>query len=622
MPEELQLAEQGSAIQATPSRLPAVKAAPRPEPALAGAAAVAQPAESGGFADLWRPSAKAAMARGPERILLEKGLITPDQLREAQARKANDPRLTLLGALVEAGVIDDLQALEAVANDVRLPLMRVTAADVEENVFALLPLEYIREKKVIPIRHQEDGILVGLADPADIFLIEDLRRRLRCKVQLVVTPPQDTLKTIEELSTGPQQQVDDIIKDIAEDAVEVVDSKTEEVADLEKIAGESPVIRYVNFLIASAVKEGASDIHIEPGDGKLRVRCRIDGMLFDQRSPASSMHAAIVSRLKIMANMDIAERRMPQDGRIRATVHRRSVDLRVSTLPTTHGEKTVIRILDNRSILVGLENLGMGASTLEAFRRQITQPHGIILVTGPTGSGKSTTLYSALRVMDGDTMNLSTVEDPVEYELGFANQVNVHESIGFTFSVALRSLLRQDPDVIMVGEIRDEETARIAVQASLTGHLVLSTLHTNDAPSSITRLINIGIEPYLIGASMNAVVAQRLVRKICDNCKAEVKDIHPVHGEFLRSCGVQSPRIFQGAGCDRCRRTGYKGRIGIYELLEIDEDVRDKIATNPPLTDLRRFARQKGMRALREDGLAKVAAGVTTVEEIMRATET
>ena len=578
--------------------------------------------ETTDFADLWRPAEEAGLPRGPERVLLEKGLVSLDQLQQAQARRASDPHLTVLGALVQAHVIDDLQALEAVAADVRLPLMRVIAADVEESVFTLLPLEYLREKKVIPIRRQEDGILVGLADPADIFLIDDLRRRLRCKVQLVVTPPQDTLRVIEELSTGPQQQVDDIIKDIAEDAVEVMDSKTEEVADLEKIAGESPVIRYVNFLIASAVKEGASDIHIEPGEGKLRVRCRIDGVLFDQRAPAASMHAAIVSRLKIMANMDIAERRMPQDGRIRATVHRRCVDLRVSTLPTTHGEKTVIRILDNRSILVGLENLGMNRPTLEAFQKQILQPHGIILVTGPTGSGKSTTLYSALQVMDGDTMNLSTVEDPVEYELGFANQVNVHESIGFSFSVALRSLLRQDPDVIMIGEVRDEETARIAVQASLTGHLVLSTLHTNDAPSSITRLINIGIEPYLIGASMNAVLAQRLVRKICDNCKAPLKEIHPVHGEFLKACGVEKPVAFQGAGCDKCRRTGYKGRIGIYEFMEMDEDLRDKVASNPPLTELRRFARQKGMKCLREDGLAKVAAGVTTVEEIMRATET
>ncbi|NLW86996.1 MAG: Flp pilus assembly complex ATPase component TadA [Planctomycetes bacterium] len=579
-------------------------------------------ADAGGFDDLWNPPDSSRGPSGPERILLERGDITSEQLEAAQAKKQENPRQSVLEALAAMKVIDDLQALSAIAAYFNLPLIRLKTSDIQPEAFSLLPVEYLKHKSAIPIARNDDGLLVGISDPSDIFLIDDLKRRLGANLQLAVVPAADTSRVIEEMTAAPDQQVDDIIKDIAEDAVEVVDEKAEEVTDLERIAGESPVIRYVNFLITSAVREGASDIHIEPGESKLRVRFRIDGVLFDQQSPPISMHAAVVSRLKIMANMDISERRLPQDGRIRATVRGRNVDLRVSTLPVTHGEKCVIRILDNRSILVGLENLGMLSDCLSAFNRQVTQPHGIILVTGPTGSGKSTTLYSALRVMDGSTMNISTVEDPVEYELDFANQVGVHENIGMTFSAALRSLLRQDPDVIMIGEIRDDETARIAVQASLTGHLVLSTLHTNDAPSSITRLINIGVEPYLISASLNAVLAQRLVRKICDKCKQKKSQLSETELAYLKSCGHQGSSLYQGAGCDVCRHTGYKGRLGIYELLELDDELRDAISSSPSVTELRHLARSKGMRTLRDDGVQKALAGQTTLEEVMRATET
>jgi type IV pilus assembly protein PilB len=574
------------------------------------------------FADVWRPEQGGAAPRGPERMLLEGGLITRAQLEQAVEFRREHPQLTVLEALVHCKAIDRITALQAVAGDFKLPFMRLTAAEVDGDTFALLPVQYLKAKQVIPVRRHKDAIVVGISDPADIFLIDDLKRRLRKAVQLAVVPVEDIVRTLEDLSASNGQQVDDIIKDIAEDAVEVVDRKSEEVADLEKIAGESPVIRYVNYLITCAVREGASDIHIEPGENRLRVRLRVDGLLFDQQAPPLQMHAAIVSRLKIMANMDIAERRLPQDGRIRATVHGRTVDMRVSTLPVVHGEKCVIRILDNRSILVGLENLGMMSDTLEAFMRQINQPHGIVLVTGPTGSGKSTTLYSALRVMDSNEMNISTVEDPVEYELESINQVNVHESIGMTFSAALRSLLRQDPDVVMVGEVRDAETARIAIQASLTGHLVLSTLHTNDAPSSITRMINIGVEPYLISAAVNAVLAQRLVRRICTGCKQPVTKVKENIAAYMQKIGAPVDKLFQGAGCEKCRQTGYKGRVGIYEFLELDDDLRDIITSNPTLTDMRRAAREKGMRTLREDGIKKVAEGLTTVEEIMRATET
>jgi type IV pilus assembly protein PilB len=488
-------------------------------------------------------------------------------------------------------------------------------------VVKLLDADFIKRRNVIPIRREDSKVLVGISDPADIFLIDEVKRLIRRPVLLAVTPSADIQRVMEELSGGAGTAVEDIMQDIQDDDVEVVEVKSDVVADLEKIAGESPIIRYVNFLVVNAAKEGASDIHIEPGEDKLRVRYRIDGILFEQASPPLSMHAAVISRLKIMSNLDIAERRLPQDGRIRAMVHGRHVDLRMSTLPTTHGEKCVIRILDNRSIMVGLERLGMQEDTLRCFKEAIGQPHGIVLVTGPTGSGKTTTLYSALQVMDAGTLNISTVEDPVEYQLDFANQVNVREGIGLTFSAALRSLLRQDPDVIMVGEIRDEETARIAVQASLTGHMVLSTLHTNDAPSSITRLINIGIEPFLISASVHAVVAQRLVRKICVNCKQEQTQIPESIRQYIEKFNVKLDKLYHGAGCPKCRKTGYSGRLGIYEILEMNDRIRDVMTNSPSLLDLRRVCRESGMRTLQEDGLVKVAGGLTSVEEIARVTE-
>lgn len=573
------------------------------------------------FAELWRPDDGVPAYHGPERVLLDHGQVTVKQLEATARRQVDRPHLSILDLLVEANDVDAMAAMQAVAEYFNLPFMRVTSSDIEMNTFELLPLEYIRQKRVIPVRVEGDFITVGISDPADIFLIDDLKHRLRKNIHLAVTPPEDILHVAEEVSANSTEQVEEIIKDITEDAVEVMHTTTEDVADLEKIAGESPVIRYVNYIIASAVRDGASDIHIEPGEARLRVRCRIDGILFEQQAPPLKMHAAIISRLKIMANMDIAERRLPQDGRIRATVNKRTLDLRVSTLPITTGEKCVIRILDNRAILVGLENLGMWNDTLEAFRKEILQPHGIVLVTGPTGSGKSTTLYSALQVMDGDRLNIATVEEPVEYELDFANQVNVHETIGLTFSASLRSLLRQDPDIIMIGEIRDAETARIAVQASLTGHLVLSTLHTNDAPSSITRLINIGIEPYLISASVNGVLAQRLVRKICPNCKTQVTQIPDNIAAYMTQYGVDPEQLYKGTGCDKCRHTGYKGRLGIYEFMELDDDLRDTITRNPSLTELRAAANEKGMRQLREDGLQKIASGMTTIEEVMRVTQ-
>ena len=423
----------------------------------------------------------------------------------------------------------------------------------------------------------------------------------------------------EQGSESSEVAVDEIIASIDEDDISLVENDEEEL-DLEKMAGESPVIRFVNYLIFNAVKEGASDIHIEPQEKKLQVRYRIDGVLFDAMNPPGHMKAAIVSRLKIMANLDISERRIPQDGRIRAMVHGRKLDLRMSTLPMVSGEKVVLRILDTRSIQVDLDDLGMSEDMLMLWKKQIAQPHGIVLVTGPTGSGKTTTLYSSLGQMDRQKQNISTVEDPVEYHLNGINQTQAHDSIGMSFSAALRALLRQDPDVVMVGEIRDGETAKIAIQASLTGHLVLSTLHTNDAPSAITRLINIGVEPYLIGSALNAVVAQRLVRRICSHCKTMVKPDDHI-AEHLMLQGVSLTELAVGEGCDKCRNTGYTGRVGLYEMLVLSDALRDRIAGSPNVTEFRRMCVEGGMVTLRQDGFEKVAKGLTTVDEILRVTE-
>jgi type IV pilus assembly protein PilB len=376
----------------------------------------------------------------------------------------------------------------------------------------------------------------------------------------------------------------------------------------------------VNYIIQQAIKDGASDIHIEPADKKLKVRFRIDGVLFEAMNPPASMSAAITSRLKIMANLDISERRIPQDGRIRCSVAGRKLDLRMSTLPNSYGEKTVMRILDTKSISVQLEDLGFSDDTLQVWRKLVTAPHGITLVTGPTGSGKTTTLYASLRTLDKNKMNISTVEDPVEYHLDGVTQTQTHEKIGMTFGKALKALLRQDPDVIMLGEIRDMETAMTAVQAALTGHLVLSTLHTNDAPSSITRLVNIGLEPFLVGAAVNGVLAQRLLRRLCKHCKAQERPSEEM-AEYLEMQGMQTDKLWVAKGCDKCRGTGYSGRVGIYELLAVDDRLRDVVAGNPNVSEFRRMCMERGMVSLRMDGMSKVKQGLSTIQEVLRVTD-
>jgi type IV pilus assembly protein PilB len=524
--------------------------------------------------------------------------------------------------LLEMGIVEHL-VQAAVAERAGIPFLRLTADVVDPDALQRLGVDFCKQRLVIPLRSAGSRTIVGTSTPDDVFLIDDVKRRLGVSAvrhALVCASEISTaIESIDRKMDSNPSDVDAILADVEDEDVEAEEQDGES-KELAAEAESSPVVRYVNHIIQTALAEGASDIHIEPGETMLRVRLRIDGILFEMMTPPRKLHGALTSRIKIMANLDIAERRLPQDGRIRTTVAERKLDLRVSTVPTSHGEKTVMRILDDRAIQVSLDELGFESETLAIWKKQIEQPHGIILVTGPTGSGKTTTLYSSLRQMDMKRLNISTVEDPVEYALDGVTQIQTHNAIDMSFGRALKALLRQDPDVVMVGEIRDHETASIAVQAALTGHLVLSTLHTNDAPSSITRLINVGVEPFLVGAALNGVLAQRLVRRVCSACSRQEQVPADVR-ESLALQGFEVETLSSGKGCDSCRQTGYSGRLGLYELLMLDDHLRDLVASNPNVTDFRRTCRERGMVTLREDGFRKVAEGRTTVEEVLRVTE-
>jgi len=557
------------------------------------------------------------------RVLLDAEVVQADKVSNAENVLSKTPGKALVDIYREMGV-DELAIQNVLVQETGYPLVRVEADDFHGNkMLQALTFDYCYEQGVLPMGKEGLRTVVGFVNPQDIGMIDEVSHRLGTMVKPVVVTMGDIHNLIDQLKAANGEQaaddVNEIIADIDEEDVEVVE-ETKEDLDLEKAAEESPVIRLVNYIIAQAVKEGASDIHIEPMEKRLQVRFRIDGVLFDAMNPPAAMRNPIISRLKIMSNLDISERRLPQDGRIRCVIHGRKLDLRLSTLPVQGGEKAVMRILDNRAVQVELDDLGFNQDMLQLWKGQIKNPHGIILVTGPTGSGKTTTLYSSLNQMDRNKLNISTVEDPVEYHLDGVNQTQTHEKIGMSFSAALRALLRQDPDVVMVGEIRDMDTAKIAIQASLTGHLVLSTLHTNDAPSSVTRLINIGVEPFLIGSAVNGCLAQRLVRKICTHCKAQ-KQVDDSQADVLAMHGISAEQILHGEGCDKCRNTGYSGRVGIYELLILDDFLRDMIAGNPNVTEFRRICVERGMTTLRADGFDKIAKGVTTVEEVLRVTE-
>jgi len=552
-------------------------------------------------------------------ILSETGKITSDELFQVRQAQGERPDCDITGIIRELELADERAISMALASLYGFEFRQVEPEQVDGGAFDKLELDYIKSNRIMPVAIEGETLLVATSRPADVFVIEDVKRQARMNVEVLVCLDEDINKVCDAFDEEEMDyKLDDIINDMTD--VEVVQDEERDFEDLEKMAGQSPVIKFVNYLISNAIHEGASDIHIEPKEKFTKIRYRIDGVLFETMQSPLKMHPAVVSRVKIMSNLDISERRLPQDGKISVIVGGRGIDLRVSILPTSHGEKVVIRVLDSKSIVRGLEQLGMESEVTSAFREQIALPHGILLVTGPTGSGKSTTLYSALFQMDGDKLNISTVEDPVEYELDFCNQVQANEKIGLDFASALRSLLRQDPDIIMIGEIRDNETARIAVQAALTGHLVLSTLHTNDAASSITRLVNIGIDAYLIAASLNAVLAQRLVRKICPKCK-QLYQVPENMRKYVENSGIGPEQLFHGAGCDYCRNSGYVGRVGIYELLIINDKFRDMINSDSSVNNMRRTFRESGQLSLFDDGIEKVKRGLTTIEEVLRVTE-
>jgi type IV pilus assembly protein PilB len=555
-------------------------------------------------------------------VLLDMGKLTHEQhahLRQESAGRRADTGSDIETLLLEAGLSNADDILTAKARLYGLQFQHIETGEVEKKAFEKLDIDFIKSSSVCPIAIEGDTLVVATSEPANVFAIEDVKRQTRMELRVVACSQEDIDAICDSFKEEKLDYcLDDIISDMAD--VEVVQDKQRDFEDLEKMAGQSPVIKFVNYLISNAIREKASDIHIEPKDKYMKIRYRIDGVLFEMMQSPLKMHPAVVSRIKIMANLDISERRLPQDGKISVIVGGRGIDLRVSILPTNHGEKVVIRILDSKSIMQDLEQLGMEPEVMKAFHEQILLPHGILLVTGPTGSGKSTTLYSALCQMDGEKSNISTVEDPVEYELDFCNQVQANEKIGLDFASALRSLLRQDPDIIMIGEIRDNETARIAVQAALTGHLVFSTLHTNDAASSITRLVNIGIDAYLIAASLNAVLAQRLVRKICPECK-QIYRVPENMRKYVERSGVEPKQLLHGAGCDNCRGSGYIDRVGIYELLIIDDTFRDMINKDASVSNMRRVFHESGRSSLFDDGIKKVKQGLTTIEEVLRVTE-
>ncbi len=582
------------------------------------------------MSEIYRPDPGAAHAPRPTdliALLTVKG-VAADKLAAAQQIVKQSPNRKLPEVLIEQGV-DEAVVQSAVAEMAGLPFERIDLEKGLEGGFdgsllQRLTGEFCKAHMVVPLRMEGQRVVLGVIKPDEVFLFDEVKSRLAVPgVKIVLVTAFDIRGAMEIIGEGAAKEaetnINDLLSNVEEGDVQV-EKKSNEETDLEKAAGENPVIRFVNHIIQTAVKEGASDIHIEPAEKKLRVRFRIDGELFEMMNPPASMSAAITSRLKIMANLDISERRLPQDGRIRCKVAGRNLDLRMSTLPCGYGEKTVMRILDTRSISVELNQLGFHEDAFTIWRKAIDAPHGINLVTGPTGSGKTTTLYASLRQLDKNTMNISTVEDPIEYHLDGITQTQMHEKIGMTFAMALRSLLRQDPDVIMLGEIRDMETALVAVQAALTGHLVLSTLHTNDAPSSITRLVNIGLEPFLVGAAVNAVLAQRLIRRLCLSCKAQEAPSEDLK-EYLTLQGMPTDQVWTSKGCDKCRKTGFSGRVGIYELLAVDDQLRDIIARNPNVAEFRRLCIERGMVTLRGDGMRKVAAGLTTIGEVLRVTE-
>jgi len=555
-------------------------------------------------------------------LLLGRGVVTEEQIEKALAEQVEKGHRKLLGELlVEMGFCTDNQIASALAEVYGVPYAQISPKICDPKIIELLPKEFLEEHIVLPLFRVYSVLTIAVSEPANVFVLDEIERMTGCKVQVVCSTAKDLKATLQTyLPAANVFVIDDIIDEKGLEDFTLIENISEDISNLEEVAGQSPVVKLVNYLLYNAVHENASDIHIEPDDKKLRIRYRVDGKLYEKMRPPHQMHPAIVSRIKIMAELDIAQRRLPQDGGIHVLLEGRPIDLRVSVMPGTFGEKVVIRVIDPQRVVFNLDSLGFTYENLKRFREVIQSPNGIVLVTGPTGSGKNTTLYAALAELNTEEVNICTVEDPVECNMAAINQFQVNSSAGFEFSTALRSLLRQDPDIIMVGEIRDMATANIAVQAALTGHLVLSTLHTNDAPGAVTRLLDLGVAPYLLSASLKAALAQRLVRKICPNCKTEYDPPAGVK-KAVESLSVQIAKYYRGVGCKKCRNTGHAGRIAVQELFVPNDEMAEMINERASAKKLRAKALAAGMVPLQLDGLEKVKAGIVSIEEVLRTTQ-
>lgn len=564
------------------------------------------------------------MTAGSNRLgemLVKSNLITEDQLKKALAQQTSSGG-RLGSNLVKLGYISEEDITSFLSKQYGVPSINLAHFEIDAAVIKLVPAEIAQKHMVIPINRKGNALTVAMADPSNIFAIDDIKFLSGFKVEPVVTA-ESSIKNAINKHYDSAGMVQDIMRNFEDPGVATVE-ETEDVADsgdLQKSTEDAPVVKLVNLLLSDAIKKGASDIHVEPYEKSFRVRFRIDGVLYDIMQPPMKLKAAITSRLKIMAQLDIAERRLPQDGRIKIRMGTKEIDFRVSTLPTLFGEKVVLRLLDKSNLELDMSHLGFEPQALQTFEKCILAPYGMVLVTGPTGSGKTTTLYSGLHRLNTTETNIMTAEDPVEFNLPGVNQVQMKPEIGLNFAAALRSFLRQDPDIIMVGEIRDYETAEIAIKAALTGHMVLSTLHTNDAPSTISRLINMGVEPFLVAASTNMIIAQRLARKICSSCKEEIS----VPRQALIDAGfspedLKTMKYYQGKGCMECNDTGYRGRVALYEVMAITDDMKDGILQGAQAGELKELARKNGMKTLRESGLQKIRDGMTSIPEVMRVT--
>jgi len=559
-------------------------------------------------------------ARRLGQILVDLGYLTEDQLWDVLEEQKQSPGEIIGRVAVRMGLVTDAQISEALAEQWGMQVVNLPETTISPKVLELVPETMASIYKIMPVSLKDNVLTVAMADPQNVGALDDLRNFLGYDIRGAVSNEQHIQEAIERYYADRQDSIEDVIAGLEEEEEEA-EQRGYNLADTDEWADSTPIRKLLNMVLLLAIKEQASDIHFEPFEDEFKIRVRADGVLYEMVPPPRHLANAIVTRIKVMSELDIAERRLPQDGRIELNVGGNSVDLRVSILPTMFGESVVMRVLDRTVVQLDLNKIGMDPSTLNRFREIIHRPNGIVLVTGPTGSGKTTTLYSALNELNDIASKIITTEDPIEYDIDGLIQVPVNPDIDVTFATVLRAILRHDPDKILVGEIRDYETAEIAIQSALTGHLVFSTLHTNDAPSAVTRLRDMGIQPFLITATLEAVLAQRLVRKICTECRTQFEPSDDLLMELqLPIAQARKYKFYYGRGCARCNNTGYKGRSGIYELLNVNDDIRDMIVSDASVDEMRHLARAQGMTTLREAGLKLIFDGVTTIDEVVRET--